>query len=199
MILSEQYKRLTESTFGHKLQYSGDYEALSQSILEKAAGQVSVNTLKRLFGFIGPEVEPRVSTLDLLARYVGFDNWALLQMWMSKEGNSSFKLDSSGCKEVDCKRMEKGTVVEFSYNPGRSVTMICLGDGRFQISASSGSKLRQGDVIKISMLCEGYPLVAESVVRAEKEMGMFVAGKTGGLTSVDILGNVSDIKEGKTQ
>jgi hypothetical protein len=188
MKLTKQQQFLIESAFGHRIKYPGDLEALSMSIFEKTGGQVSVNTLKRLFGIIEPEVEPRVATLDVLARYAGFDNWALLQMWLSEEGNSYFRDDSASGQEVDCTKLASGTIVQFSYSPGRTVVMVCLGDGKFCVTSSENSKLKVGDELKTSILCAGYPLVAEFVLREGKNLGMLIAGKTGGLTTVNVTG-----------
>lgn len=70
MIFSAQIQEQFAQAFGQPLRYPGDYEALAEDVREKTGQPVSVNTMKRLFGVIGPEVEPRRSTLDILAQYL---------------------------------------------------------------------------------------------------------------------------------
>ena len=76
MILSTLIRQEFERAFGAPLRYPSDFEGLSMEIGRKAGEPVSVNTLKRLFGVIGPEVEPRAATLDILARYLDARDWA---------------------------------------------------------------------------------------------------------------------------
>jgi hypothetical protein len=52
-----------------------DFEALSVKIMEKTHVQLSVVTLKRVWGRIRYESKPTVTTLDTLAQYIGFEHW----------------------------------------------------------------------------------------------------------------------------
>lgn len=52
-----------------------DFEALGKRIMEKTHVQLSVVTLKRVWGRIRYESKPTVTTLDALAQFVGFENW----------------------------------------------------------------------------------------------------------------------------
>ena len=52
-----------------------DFEALSNRIMEKTHVQLSVITLKRVWGRIRYESKPTITTLDTLVQFVGFENW----------------------------------------------------------------------------------------------------------------------------
>ena len=52
-----------------------DFEALSGRIMEKTHVQLSVVTLKRVWGRIRYESKPTITTLDTLTQYIGFENW----------------------------------------------------------------------------------------------------------------------------
>jgi hypothetical protein len=52
-----------------------DFEALSTRIMEKTHVQLSVVTLKRVWGRIRYESKPTATTLDTLAKYIGFESW----------------------------------------------------------------------------------------------------------------------------
>jgi len=183
MILSSLIRQAFEQVFGQALRYPGDYEALAEVIFDKTRERVSVNTLKRLFGFIGPEVEPRQSTLDILARYLGEADWAAFQARLSGKGNSDFEQDP---RNVDAAALAAGARVSFRYHPDRKVAMKHLGAGRFRVTASEHSKLRAGDIVTVRSFCPGYPLSADSVVRDGVDLGPFVAGKVAGLTDLHI-------------
>ena len=52
-----------------------DFETLSERIFEKTAKQISITTLKRLWGRAKLTANPSISTLDILAEFADFENW----------------------------------------------------------------------------------------------------------------------------
>ncbi len=52
-----------------------DFISLSDKIYAKTGVQLSVNTLKRIWGKISYEGTPTTQTLDALAHFLGFENW----------------------------------------------------------------------------------------------------------------------------
>jgi hypothetical protein len=60
---------------GNEIQNRGDCELLSNQILNETGEFVSYNTLRRFFTIDQKTVSPRVSTLDILARYVGYQSF----------------------------------------------------------------------------------------------------------------------------
>ena len=64
-----------EKKAGRKMHTPKDFDFLSESIFETLHQKVSATTLKRLWGYLQESSVPRVSTLDLLAQYVGYADW----------------------------------------------------------------------------------------------------------------------------
>ena len=58
------------------MQTPKDFEFLSESIFEKVGERVSPTTLKRLWGYLSETTIPRLSTLNILAQFVGYAGWA---------------------------------------------------------------------------------------------------------------------------
>lgn len=52
-----------------------DFGRLSQLIFDRTKVQVSITTLKRIWGRVSYSGEPATSTMDALAGFLGFDNW----------------------------------------------------------------------------------------------------------------------------
>ena len=52
-----------------------DYELLSQKIQEVTEVNLSIATLKRIWGKIRYDSKPTITTLNTLAQYLGFENW----------------------------------------------------------------------------------------------------------------------------
>lgn len=69
MILPMILRQQLSAAFGQDLHYPSDFDALAMDIAERTGQNLSVNTLKRLCGLIGPEVQPRLGVQQL-------DRWA---------------------------------------------------------------------------------------------------------------------------
>ena len=74
-MLSPVIKEQIELKLGRNIRYHSDLECLCIEIESQTKQKVSLNTLKRLFGFISGVSEPRLYTLDTIALYLGFTNW----------------------------------------------------------------------------------------------------------------------------
>jgi hypothetical protein len=56
-----------------------DFENLSEKIFEKTQVRLSVSTLKRIWGKVRYDSSPTPATLNVLARFVGLENWRSFQ------------------------------------------------------------------------------------------------------------------------
>src|ERR1700722_3291389 len=52
-----------------------DFEHLSEKIFDKTRVQLSISTLKRIWGKVRYENSPTTATLNALAGFLGFENW----------------------------------------------------------------------------------------------------------------------------
>ena len=66
---------IVEARIGRKMQTPKDFEYLSEQIFDSLHQHISPTTLKRLWGYLSEPSEPRMSTLNLLSRFVGYDSW----------------------------------------------------------------------------------------------------------------------------
>lgn len=181
MILSEETKRDLARKFGHEIENSSDFDNLSIAIEEKTGERLSVNTLKRLFGYIQSVASPRATTMDILANYLGYKTWK--RYIYSKENcrSSAFRIWEGDKKDIDVSALKPQMHVSFCYEPDRAVTLKYLGDFIFEVESSSNSKLLKGDLLTISHFCYGYPLHVSKVIREGEYLGSFEAGREGGI------------------
>lgn len=63
-----------------------DFELLSERIFEETGVKLSITTLKRVWGKVNYNSEPSISTLNALAKFIGYGNWSEL-----KNGNTAPK------------------------------------------------------------------------------------------------------------
>ena len=80
MISQDAIQRLCsciETQLNHPVRTPKDFEQLSQLIDERLHQHVSTSTLKRLWGYVTNEFAPRTSTLNILAQFAGYADFAL--------------------------------------------------------------------------------------------------------------------------
>lgn len=177
MKFSPYITTLLKQKSGHDLRLSADCEYLALDIESVTGEHIGVNTLKRLLGFIDDEREPRISTLDVIARYLGFKSWEELHIYDDKS-NSSFDSTSD---EIRVQDLTVGQQIQISYLPDRRLIIEYQGNNTFLILSSQNSKLHDGDQITITHIVSGYPLLVSKVIRNSQSLGSFTAGKAQGI------------------
>lgn len=183
-MLNQEIIKKIEEKFGKKLQYSNDCEALSEAIVEQTGQRISVATLKRMAGFASKQCHPHLSTMDILAQYLGYPNYELLAKDIDEDTEIS---DFAWVEELESKTLKEGTQLQITYDPGRVVVLTYLGNDMFIVNESYKSKLQQGDKVTISHFTKGFELLVSEVVRNGESLGSYQAAKSGGLTSIELF------------
>ena len=186
--LPETIKAEIERVFGQPLKYPAECHRLALSVRNSLNETIGVTTLTRLFGFVSDVIEPRSSTLDILARYCGFDDYVEMKRAVAGAGDSDFE------KEPDIKvsTLMPGSTVGFEYLPDRKVRLHYLGDSEFEVIASENGSLQEGDIITLSCFIENSPLIVSKVVRGSSDLGRYIAGKSSGIFSLYLKEPESD-------
>lgn len=171
-------KQAVERKFGQRLSTTADFIRLSEDMDER----VSPSTLKRLWRYVGMEVEPRLSTLDALAHYTGFRDFKAFS-----EDLKSTKMASSGffnASRIDADMLQEGDTVQIGWRPDRVVTLCYLGKRRFIVTASENSKLEAGDKFEIQSIVKGFPLILNEILRNGEKTDSYIAGREGGIVFI---------------
>ena len=168
---------------GNDLRLPADCEYLSLDIESRTGVRVGATTLKRLLGFAADERTPHATTLDVIARYLGYAHWQQLSQ-SEEQGNSGFDTIEG---EVRSEALSIGAVVEITYLPDRCVQLRHEGNGHFRLVQSQNSKLLAGDEADIQNFVPGHPLLVANVTRDGRSLGSFTAGRVSGLTSVNVI------------
>lgn len=173
-------RRLLETRGGRPILSAADCEWLALDMRTKLKDGPSVNTIKRLLGFLPYNKQHRDSTFSFVARYLGYDNVHALQQALNQESSDFGSCDGM----LEIAQLKMNDQVEVSYPPNRLLTFVYKGDGKSMVKQSVNSKLKQGDEVKILQFALRFPLLIENVVRNGKSLGQYTAGRIGGLTSV---------------
>lgn len=175
--------QLLKEKSGNDLRQPSDCEFLSLDIESKTGVHIGSTTLKRLVGFAQDERTPHTSTLDTIARYLGYAHWEELSK-IEDNGNSDFDTSDEEVRSAD---LQPDAIVEITYLPDRKVSMKYLGNNHYQVVESQNSKLQVGDELEIQNFVLHHPLLILNVWRSGKSMGQFTAGRVSGLSSINVI------------
>ena len=175
--------QLLKEKSGNELRQPSDCEFLSLDIESKTGVRIGATTLKRLLGFAQDERTPHTSTLDAIARYLGYAHWEELSK-IEEKGNSDFSTSDEEIRSADLK---PGVNIEITYLPDRKVRMQYLSNQRYRIVESENSKLLVDDEVEILSFVLHHPLLVLNVWRNGESLGQFTAGRVSGLSSIKIV------------
>ena len=71
----ERLRQAVERTAGCQMRTNKDFDSLSEHVYATTHAKISTTTLKRIWGYLSENVNPRTYTLDQLCQYVGYDDF----------------------------------------------------------------------------------------------------------------------------
>ena len=189
IVMSEQKPEIielmaaVEAKYQRKLQTTTDFEEFSVLLKKKYGFHLSTSTLKRLWGYVSDEHHPRLQTLDLLSKFVGFSYFSDFchHLKTSTAYNSSFFTT----KQIQAKELQKGDKVEIGWAPNRYVLLRYEGRNRFRVLQAKETKLQEGDYFETACFLQGQPMLVSYVQRSDRRTAPFIAGRNGGLTLIN--------------
>ena len=174
-----------EHNIGRTLQTPSDFEYLINLVWEKQHQVFSLSTIKRLWGYIGSNGRPRLSTLNTLSQFLGYADWSayLLALEQRTESESAlFKGEGLRSNELT-----EGDLVEVSWLPNRVCVFRYLNDNHFVVESSRNAKLQVGDTFDAIAFIIGKPMYLDNLKRQDCTTTTYVAGKKNGITSVQLI------------
>lgn len=175
-------RQLMEESADHKIATSTDFIFLSGEIQGRLKETLSVSTLKRIWGYVDGYASVRPSTLDILARFVGFSDWeTFVSDYCEVESvQSSHRVVS---ESIYAKDLNVGNQVEIAWNPNRKCLLTYRGDNLFEVVSSENAKLKTGDRFLCHRFTLNQPLYVEHLTK-DDSAELFVMGNKGGLTKL---------------
>ena len=176
---------LVEKQYGRKLSTTTDFESLSV-IIEKATGDLlSSSTLKRLYGYVSLNTVPRKTTLDILSRFIGNQDYETFRISLSNDPQFSSRFFSA--KTVTTSELKAGDRLRIGWPANRIVTLNYLGDDLFEVETSVNASLVKGDRFRQVSFMKGYPLYLSRILRDGDYTPAYVAGMNSGLNLIEIV------------
>ena len=180
-----QLRKDVEARFGTRPATPADFESRTAQIWLCLHENLALSTLERLWGYVDGANNTRLSTLNILSRYVGSRDWNDYTNRLKEgEHGSSNPFIAEG---IHTKDLQPGQSIEVTWLPNRRCVFRYLGDMRFEVVESVNSKLSAGDTFVSTFFLTGQPLFIDQLVLTGHTTVSYVAGNNGGLQSVTLL------------
>ena len=173
-----------EKRFRQPVRTTAGFEKLSLAMDHDMGQTLGASTLKRLWGYIPNKTTPRLSTLDVLARYAGYKDFKAFRKTLHAEDSSDFVSERTCLTSAD---LAEGDRVLISWAPNRLVTFRYRGNDLFEVVEAANAKLLPGDVIEVSCFFKGWPLFVPGIRRGNIITPPYIAGKAHGLSRLEKL------------
>lgn len=174
-------RREIETAVNRRLATPKDFDALREMIFSRLHILVSATTLKRIWGYLDDNVCTRRSTLDILARYVGYADFEAFENGAAAEGG---ELPSNPimARRIDVdEQLQPGDLLRLTWQPGRVCDVEYRGERLFCVVASQNTRLCAGNTFKCSLMIEDEPLYIDSLIADGSAPVAYVCGKRSGI------------------
>ena len=169
-----------EEVAKQSMQSPRDFKWLSEKIAEMGES-LSSSTIKRCWGYLEEGVSPRLHTLDILARYIGYLNYDHFVMAHDTLDDGSPSGPVPGTTLHPAKELAVNDRVLLSWQPGRVCVIRYLGDGQVVVERSERTRLQPGNTFNCGVIIEGEQLYLTNLVMDGRMHTGYVCGKRGGI------------------
>ena len=178
--MTKQIRQEIETALNRQMKTPKDFEHLRDRIYARLHVLVSRTTLMRLWGYVDEDVQPRVSTLTILAQFLGYRDWEeyCQNAQLPKDQQSSPVMNRRLSVASDLVRGER---IRLAWQPDRVCVVEYLGELSFRVASSENTRLRPGDTFQCSLIIEGEPLYIDHLIQENRPAIAYVCGKKSGV------------------
>ena len=179
-----------ELAIHRKLKTPSDFDYLTRKVWEEMHETISISTLKRLWGYVDGASKTRNSTLNLLSRYIGYQDWD--DFLLSLENENDIPSEKILTPHIETRHLKEGDMIEVAWQPNRHCHFRYLGNRTFFVEKSSNSKLKVGNTFMCSLFVYEEPLYMENLTQEGHPPIAFVVGNKSGLTLLKLTKSTED-------
>lgn len=175
-----------EASIKRKIETPADFDFLRGIIWERTHEQISTSTLKRLWGYVDGVDNARNSTLNVLSKALGYENWDAFILKLKSENVDNSDLVMS--ESMSSSDLKIGDRLMIAWQPNRVCRLKYLGDNQFEVMESQNSKLKVGDTFRCGLFILGEPVYINDLRQnnGTSEPKLFVIGNKSGLTKLRV-------------
>ena len=182
----ETLKRLLCEAAGCEASRAADFITLAVYVRSQTREIIGVNTLKRMFHYGGESTVPRVETLNVLARSLGYRSYSDFCTHHSS-GDGAVSSDIVLGPHVSSASLVEGQRVRLRWNPGRECICEYLGNDTFRVIDSQQTKLKKDDTFQSSFFAVGHAALLANLIHGGSSFPLYEIGKQGGLTLAEVM------------
>ena len=182
-------RRLICEAAGCEAGSPADLYTLKLFIESRTRETVGLTTVKRFWQYGGLSSQPRQSTLNVMARAIGYRSY---DDFCEHYGDCSPSSDIVLGKGVKVTELKSGERLMLRWNPGREVVMEYLGNSTFRVLSSEGSKLHADDTFQAAFFALGHAAMLANVIHENSCWPLYEIGQQGGLTLVSRLSSIGE-------
>ena len=158
-LLRERVEEVTK----RPMKSPSDFEWLSERLGEMGES-MSTTTIKRCWGYVDADVTPRLRTLDILARYLGYrdyEHFAVAHDTL-EDGTPSAPVHGFTLRpSVD---LDINDRVMLTWQPGRVCVIRYLGNEQFVVERTERTRLQPGNTFNCGIIIEGEQLYLHNLI-----------------------------------
>ena len=182
-------RRLICEAAGCEAGSPADLYTLKLFIESRTRETVGLTTVKRFWQYGGLSSQPRQSTLNVMARAIGYRSY---DDFCEHYGDCSPSSDIVLGKGVKVTELKFGERLMLRWNPGREVVVEYLGNSTFRVLSSEGSKLHADDTFQAAFFALGHAAMLANVIHGNSCWPLYEIGQQGGLTLVSRLSSIGE-------
>ena len=138
------------------------YKRLSIAIYDSTKINISESTLQRVWGYVSSSEKVNEETLDILSKYVGYDNWqSFKKEVMDSDENDSNILNQD--HSISTSELQIGDILQLGWQPNRYCEVRYCGENKFEVTHSENAKLQVGDTFKCGLFIKDELLSLDEV------------------------------------
>lgn len=168
-----------ETMLKRKLVTQRDFIWLSELLAQRLGEQVSPSTLRRLWGYSHEAVSPRKYTLDVLSRFVLYDDF---DDFCRNVSDASPQSGLCLGDKVSVSDLRPGDTLAIRWMPDRYCLVRYLGEARFVIVEAENTKLAEGDTFTAHLFINHEPAFLDDLIHLGQGPLRYIAGKQSGVT-----------------
>lgn len=176
-----------ERAVDYKVCTTRGFERLSQMILHRTRENISVSTLKRIWGYVKGYDDIRMSTLDVLSKFIGYKDYTHFSHDIKSETDVIASIFFFGeCIYID--DIYVGKLLRLTWVPDRRCDIRYEGEYRFVVIDSANTRLVAGTTFCCHLIEIGQPLYISKVIFPSDPLNKYnyIAGSNGGVQAENI-------------
>ncbi len=177
---------ITNKNIGFTPKTPSDFFILCEMIKEKTNSQISISSLKRIWGYVNYKGYPYATTLDILSKFNNYRDW---ERFLKELENLPDENASEYIKEklVNPESLVPGDRIAISWSSNKGCLIEFIEENRFRILESENIKLKPEDTFRLHSICIGLPFYATDIKRGELTLAGYIGAKAEGVQSIKVI------------